>query len=641
MTTVDLEERSPRAGLLPRFIVFGLIVVLIVAALSIRLFYLQVGNGGYYTGLADSNRIVLQAIPSTRGLIYDRTGRQLVQNVPTFTVKIRPADLPFSQREQVVGRLSTLLVMPSADINQAIDQNPGSRFDQVRVAVDVPEDVARVIAEEHLSLPGVEVTVEARRDYLYGPLVSQLLGYTGPVDVQELQNLAGAGYLPDDLIGKSGVEASYESQLRGTYGQEQVERDALGRKVSVLSQVQAPVAGDSLQLTIDVGIQKEAQQALEWGLKAAGLKSGVFIVMNPQTGEILAMVSLPTYDDNLFARGISNKDFQALASNTFHPLLNHAIGEQYAPGSTYKLVAGTGVLADGKITASTLVQTYPYLDVAGHRFYDWNKRGFGRLPITLGFAHSSDTFFYQMAQKLGIDRLGYWAKQYGFGAPTGVDLPGEAAGIVPTNAWKQEALGSPIYPGETVLAGIGQGYDAVTPLQLLNAYCALANGGKVLQPQIVREVLGPDGQVVRPFAPKVINTLPVSQAVLRTMRVGARSVLTVRHTFNFVDLPVVVAGKSGTAEFGHPDAKGRQAYSNWFAGFVPKNAAKTSADPGGFKAVSRTDSPLAFLAFAFDSNTKGNAATEIAKYFVQIHFHTKVDLRLNSVMQRGNFIGQE
>jgi penicillin-binding protein 2 len=638
---IDLEQRTPRGSLLPRFIIFGLVVVLVVSALSVRLFYLQVADTGSYGGLADSNRVVLQAIPSSRGLIYDRTGLQLVQNVPTFTVKVRPAELPFSQREQVVGRLADLLGTPAADINEAIDRNPGSRFDQVRVAADVPEDVARVIAEEHLSLPGVEVVVEARRDYLLGPLVSQLVGYTGAVDTQDLQRLAGAGYLPDDLIGKAGVEATFEAQLRGTYGQEQVERDALGRDVSVLAQVQAPIAGDSLKLTLDVGIQKEAQQALEWGLKAAGLKSGVFIVENPQTGEILAMVSLPTYDDNLFAQGISNKAFQALVTDKFHPLLNHAISEQYAPGSTYKLVTGTGVLADRKITPTTLVQTYPYLDVAGHRFYDWNHRGFGRIPITIGFAHSSDTFFYQMAARLGIDRLGYWASQYGFGSPTGIDLPAEAAGIVPTNRWKEEALGAAIYPGETLLAGIGQGYDAVTPLQLLNAYCALANGGKLYQPQVVRDVIGPDGNVVRPFAPKLIHTLPVSQTVLRTMRVAARSVLTVRHTFNFVDLPVVVAAKSGTAEFGQPDSKGRQAFSNWFAGFVPKDPAKSASDPGGFKAVSRTDSPLAFLAFAFDSNTVGNAATEIAKYFVQLHFHTKADLRLFNVMKRGNFIGQE
>ncbi len=641
MTTIDLEQRSPRAGLLPRFVVFGLIVVLIVGALAARLFYLQVDKGGYYGGLAESNRIELQAITSTRGLIYDRQGRQLVQNVPTFAVKVRPADLPLPQRDQVVGRLATLLGMSTADINETIDRNPGSRFDQVRIAADVPENIARVIAEEHLTLPGVTVAVEARRDYLYGALVSQLLGYTGPVDVQDLQRLAGAGYLPDDLIGKGGVEAQYEAALRGTYGQQQVERDALGRDVGVLSQVSDPVAGDSLRLTIDVGIQQEAQQALEWGLRAAGLKSGVFIVENPQTGEILAMVSLPTYDDNLFARGISTKAFQQLANDKYQPLLNHAISERFAPGSTYKLVAGTGALADRKIGATTLVHTRPYLDVAGRRFYDWNRRGFGNIPITLGFAHSSDTFFYQMAQKLGIDRLAYWATQYGFGKKTGIDLPAEAAGIVPTNQWKQDTLGAPIYPGETLLAGIGQGYDAVTPLQLLNAYCALANGGKLYQPQVVREIVGPDDAVVRPFSPKLLNKLPVSQAVLRTMRVAARTVLTVRHTYNFVDLPVVVAGKSGTAEFGLPDSKGRQAYSNWFAGFVPRNAAKSAADPGGFKAVSRTDSPLAFLAFAYDSNTVGNAATEIAKYFVQLHFKTHVDLRLNSVMKRGNFIGQE
>ena len=317
--------------------------------------------------------------------------------------------------------------------------------------------------------------------------------------------------------------------------------------------------GASLTLTIDKTIQKEATAALRWGMKAAGLKRGVFIVMNPQTGEVLAMVSLPSYDNNLFARGISNKDFQALVNNKALPLTNHAVQEQYPPGSTYKLVAGTGGLQDRKITAQTKLMTRPYLQLGATRFYDWNRRGFGPCNIFCGFGHSSDTFFFQVAGMLGADRLAYWANMYGFGKPTGIDLPGEVAGIVPSNQWKMGALGQPVYPGEVYQAGIGQGYDVVTPIQLINAYAALVNGGKLYRPQIVRQIVGPTGNVIQSFAPDLIRKLPVSQAVLRTMRLAARATVTLRHTYNLVDMPVKVAGKSGTAEFGLRDSKGRLA----------------------------------------------------------------------------------
>jgi penicillin-binding protein 2 len=622
---------------LARFVAFGIVVAVAVGGLTSRLFYLQVVAGTHYETLAQTNRTVLQAVPSTRGLITDRNGRPLVTNVPSYTVKIRPADLPEADRDSIVQRLAALLTMDPADINEAMDANPGSRFDLVRVAQDVPEATARLISESHLELPGVEVVVEARREYLLGTLVSQILGYTGPVNAQQLQLLRSEGYQPDDLIGKAGVEATYESQLRGTYGTEQVERDAQGRKIQVLSTVTPAQAGDSLVLTIDSHEQELAQKALEWGMKAAGLKRGALIAMNPQTGEILAMVSLPTYDDNAFARGISNKAFKALATDPNQPLINHAVQAHYPPGSTYKLVTATGGLADHKISPTTRLQTRPYLTLGGTRFYDWNRRGFGPCSIMCGFAHSSDTFFFQVAGRLGIDRLAYWAHQYGFGKPTGIDLPGEVSGIVPSNQWKMDALGAPIFPGEVYQAGIGQGYDVVTPLQLIRAYAALANGGKVYQPQIVRQVVGPDGTVVRPFKPILQRKLPVSQSVLATMRRAARNVLVVRHTYNFVDMPIVVAGKSGTAEFGTRDAKGRLPFHSWFVGFVPKHPHKVPGDPNGFNAVSRTDSNLAFLAFAYDSRTKGNAGTEIAKYFIQLHFGLKHDYRLRDLLHRGNF----
>jgi penicillin-binding protein 2 len=628
VTTLPRERPASDRSIL-RFIAFGVAVVLAIGALTSRLVYLQIAHTGQYTQLSDQNRSIVQAIPSSRGVIYDRAGRPLVTNVPSFAVKIRPADLPLSQRDTVVTRLAGLLGMDPTKINTEIDSNPGSRFDLVRIAQDVPEATARLIAEEHTDLPGVEVVVEARREYTKGPLFSQILGYTGAVTADELTALRSKGYLPDDLIGKTGVEATYESQLRGQYGAETVERDASGRKIQVLQTISPAVAGDSLKLTIDTKEQLLAQRALEWGMTTAGLKRGVVIVMNPQTGEVLALVSLPTYDNNLFAKGISEQDFQKLIKDPNQPLLDHAINEQFPPGSTYKLVTGSGALADRKITPTTQLMTKGYLSIGPYRYTEWNHTGWGPLDIFHGFGHSSDTFFYQVAGMLGIERLGYWAKQFGFGAPTGIDLPGEVSGIVPTNQWKIDTYGEPIYPGEVYQAGIGQGYDVVTPMQLINAYCALANGGKLYQPQVVHEVIGPDGSVVRPFVPKLIRKLPVSASVLQTMRQAARTVVTLRHTYNLVDMPIKVAGKSGTAEFGLRDSKGRLPFHSWFVGFVPKDPYKGNFD--------KPDSNLVVLAFAYDSRTVGNVATEIVKYYLQLHFDIKQDYRNFDLLQRGNF----
>lgn len=631
---------SPRRALLPRFLIFGVAVVLVVTALGVRLFDLQVARGSYYTGLSDAQRTTFEPIKTSRGLIYDRKGRLLADNVPTFAVKIRPADLPAARRADVVGRLSQLLGITPQTIIETIDRNPGSSFDLVRIKSDIPTETARVLAQEHLQLPGVYVDVEARRDYLYGSLVAHLLGFTGAISNEQYATLKDQGYLNDDVIGKTGVELTFEQQLRGTYGSQEVQRDAQGRMVRVIRTAKAPQEGNSLELTIDLETQRTAEKALRWAMDLAGLKRGVFIVMNPQTGEILAMVSLPSYDNNLFAQGISTAAYQQLLRDPNRPLHNFAVNDQFPPGSTFKLVTGSGGLEDGKITAQTRLQTRAFLSIGRYRYYDWNRAGFGNITIYDGFAHSSDTFFYQVAGRLGIDRLAYWAHQWGFGAKSGIDLPAEATGLVPSNEWKQRVFnGQPIYPGEVYQAGIGQGYDMVTPLQLINAYSALANGGTLLRPQIVRRVLAPDGSVVQDFQPDVIRQLAISQDNLRTMRQAARNVPVSRHTYNLVDLPVVMAGKSGTAEFGLRDSKGRLPFHSWFVGFTPKDPQKRADDPNGWNAVRRTDSQLAFLAFAFDSRTRGNAGTEIAKYFLQLYYHTDVDLRINSLLVRDNFYG--
>jgi penicillin-binding protein 2 len=629
VVTEYLDRRVEPARRLSRFLVFALAAILALSALTARLFYLQITNGVEYSALAEQNRTALQSVPAPRGLIFDRKGRPLVTNAAMYSVKVRAADIPEERRDEVVGRLAALLNTDVTKINTAIDTNPGSRFDLVRIAENVNESTAGIIAESRSELPGVEVAVEAVRQYPEGPLVSQVLGYTGPISPEQYEDMREDGYLRDDWIGKAGVEATYETDLRGVYGIESVARNASGRRGDVLQTVRNVRPGNSLTLTIDVREQKLAERALKWAMKSVGMTRGVVIVMNPQTGEVLALVSLPTYDNNDFARGISNADYAKLLKNKDKPLTNHAVQAHYPPGSTYKLVTGTGVLAEKEITPSTLVMTRPFLTLGGTRFYDWNHRGFGPCNIFCGFGHSSDTFFFQMAGKLGADRLAKYAHQYGFGKPTGIDLPNEVSGIVPSNKWKQDALGAPMFGGEVYQAGIGQGYDVVTPIQLINAYAALANGGKLYQPQVVREIIGPDGEVVRPFKKKLIHKLDVPKSVLTTMRKAARSVVTVRHTYNLVDMPIRVAGKSGTAEFGVRDSKGRLPYSQWFVGFVPKDPKKGS--------FAKPTSELICLAFAYDSRTVGNVATEIVKYYYMLHYGIKKDYRNHGLLQRGNF----
>jgi len=623
-----VDERPERERQLVRFLAFGIIALVAICGLTARMVYLQLVNGQTYQQAATTNSTVQQEIPSTRGLIYDRNGLPLVENLPSYTVEVRPSDLPFNQRPAIVAQLASLLKMDPADINAAIDGNPGSTFDLVRIASGVPVATANLIAEEHLDLPGVEVSVDALRYYTQGTILSDVLGYTGPIDAATLKQLRSVGYLPDDLIGRAGVEEQYETQLRGTYGLETIQRDATGRQIQVLSTDKQPVAGDSLTLTIDSKMQKQAQLAADWAMKTAKLKSAVLIVENPQTGEILAMVSTPSYNDNDFAQGITNAQYEALLNNPSKPLINHAIGMQFPEGSTYKLVTGTGALADKKLTPSTLVETHPYIQIGADKFWDWNKRGFGALNILGGFADSSDTFFYQVAEMLGIQRLAYWAHQYGFGTPTGIDLPGEVPGIVPDEQWKQATFGQAILPGELVQAGIGQGFDTSTPLQILNAYSALANGGTLYQPQVVRQITGPDGSIVRPFKPIVIRKIAAPASVFTTMRIAARQVVTSRHTYNLTDEPFVIAGKTGTAEFGIRDAQGRLPFHNWFVGFLPLHGD-----------VSQPTSQLAVIGFNEDANTVGNSATEMVKYFLQIHLGTHPDLRRYDLMKKGNFYG--
>ena len=621
----------PRQGL--RFVAFGVIASLLFAVLAGRLFQLQVIEGEVRAQQAEEARTVVVPIPSQRGLIFDRQGRPLVINVPTWTVAVRPADLPAYRRQEVLGRVAELTGRPDDEIAALLDAYQGSPFDLVPVARDVGRDAALLLDEEAGQLPGVELQVVPRREYLDevgavdGSLLAHVLGYTGPIDADELARLRDHGYLPDDQIGRTGIEAAFESELRGTYGATRWERDASGRLVKMVDQVREPVAGRNLVLTIDARLQRLATGSLQWGMREANVSQGVTIVMNPQTGEILAMVSLPSYDNNTFAGGISNDQYQAYLSDPNLPLRNHAISDIYPPGSTFKLVTGLAALQEGVTTPTERWQTYGCYQIpgapAGQCLSDWNRRGFGRLNIVQAFAVSSDTFFYQMAVHLGVDRLAKWAYELGFGNPTGIDLPNEASGIIASTDWAHSQGRNGVYTGELAQAGIGQNVIAVTPLQLLNAYAALANGGHLMRPQIVLGESDADGHLTETFAPQVLHEVAADPNNLRIMRIGARQVITTGHAYNIRDLrlPGALSGKTGTAEFGVPDANGGLPYHSWFVAFVPSS-------PGA------TDSTLAVITFTYRATVIGNVSTEVVKYFLQQYFNLNQDLRLDPVTLR-------
>lgn len=611
-----------------RFIAFALVVALILSVLGARLFHLQVVRGEEFAAQATRARTVEIPIRAPRGLVFDREGRPLVVNIPSWTVKVRPADLPQNGTNRVLRRVAQLTGAEVDVLRQRLDAFQGSPFDLVPIERGVTREAALIIGEESDRLPGVVVEVDPIRQYLdetgelNGQLLSHVLGYTGPVNLEEFRSLDDEGYLRDDIIGRAGIEATFEESLRGTYGAELWERDASGRAIKSLETLRQPEPGKNLMLTLDARMQRVATDALVWGMEAVGVEQGVTIVMNPQTGEILAMVSLPAYDNNKFATGIRAADYQVYLDDPAKPLRNHAISDIYPPGSTFKLVTGLAALEEGVTSAARRWPTYGCYQIPGapqgQCLYDWNRQGFGPLNMVEAFAKSSDTFFYQMAVGLGIDAFGQWAQELGFGERSGIALPGEATGIVASREWARSQGRENVFTGELAQAGIGQNVVAVTPLQLLNSYAALANGGQLMRPMVVRGETDDQGNLVAEYAPEAIRTLAADPSSLQTMRIGAREVITTGHAYNIRDLrlPGALSGKTGTAEFGTPTDEGTLPFHSWFVAYLPSAAGATDAD-------------LAVVTFSYSAVVPGNVSLEVVKYFLQEWYELDQDLRLD------------
>ena len=589
-----------------KFIAYRLIVVLAFIVLAAQLWRLQIVRGEQYRLMADRNRFRLVPLDAPRGVIYDRYGRILVRNVPSFSVTIVPAYLPKDERKEmaVFARLSALLGIPASSataspvggiaprkgIKEMVEEaRKVAPYTPITIKTNVDRETVFIIEEEHLDLPGVLIEVDPTRQYPTGALTSHIIGYMGPIPRERAGDYRERGYDFNDKVGLTGIELSFEDELRGNKGCKYIEVDAAGREVRQVGDPHPPQPGHNLVLTLDLDLQQFMAEALRRGMEAAGSESGVAIAMNPKTGEVLGMVSLPSYDNNLFSGGISAEDYARLSSDPHHPLVNHAISGQYPPGSTIKPVHAAAALEEGVVDRDTTLtcqgimwlpnKYFPEDPELAQPFYCWIHkygRGHGSLNIVQAIAHSCDIFFYQLAggfedfEGLGLERLAHYARLFGLGERTGIDLPGESAGLVPSKQWKWLNYHENWATGDTYNVAIGQGFILVTPLQMLNATVAIANGGTLYRPQIVYQVTDADGHVVKSFAPEVIRKVPVSEKNLAIVREGMRAAVE-WGTAQRANLEgVTVAGKTGTAEYPGPlDEKGNLPTHAWFVAFAP------------------------------------------------------------------------
>jgi penicillin-binding protein 2 len=557
------------------------LVILMFGILIVQLINMQVIRGEEFKDQARINALREVPIPAARGLVYDRNGELLVQNAARFSVAIVPGDMPDEGSAAMYRAVSEATKMPAADIEKKVNEGIElqGEYSPAVLKRDLSRDTALVLMELAPHYPGLQVMVEPSRTYLTGDLLSHVLGYIGPISKEEHEALADDGYLVQDYLGKAGVEYTYEEALRGKPGKKLVEVDAMGRELSVLSE-RRPIDGSNVVLSIDLELQKRVTEVMkEFG---AGSENAAAAVMNVKTGEILAMVSLPTFDNNVFGKAISQKELEALVNAPGKPLVNHVIAERYPPGSTFKTIVGAGALQEGVASAGTTITSRGYITVENefdpnvvYVYPDWSP--LGTLDFYGGIAMSSNVYFYYLAggktdegfRGLGEDRVAKYARSFGLGQVTGVDLPGESEGLVPDADWKEATIKEPWTVGDTYNFGIGQGYVAATPLQMLTAVTAMANGGNLVTPHVVKEFRDSAGNVQAPVETSIRGNAPVDAGYLDILKAAMRQSVTNGVARNAGVQGVAVAGKTGTAEFGEEQWDGKHPTHGWFMGFAP------------------------------------------------------------------------
>jgi penicillin-binding protein 2 len=575
---VTLAGAVPRPRWSFRLVALACVAIFALSALSIKLAQLQVTEGASLAALARANSVHRVVIEADRGIIYDRHGVALVQNAPAWNLELVPAALPSATAARLaeIAELSALTAVPQDQLVAAIQND--DPYGSLRIGPSLTEDQELAISERMPSLPGVSIARHGVRTYLYATVLSHVLGYVGPINASEIQNLRSRGYQPDELIGKVGVEAGLESRLRGTDGWADVVVDARGQVVRTLA-TQAPIPGDSVYLSIDLKLELATAAALAAGLQRDHKKAGASVVIDPRTGEVLAMVSIPGYDTNLFTHGISQADYDRLTTDPNLPLLNRAIAGQYAPGSTFKMVTAVAGLQEGKITPDTMLGCPSYLSYSGWVYHNWASYNLGYMNVAKALAVSCDTFFYQVAARVGDVTLARYARAFGFGQAKDIEMPGVQPGLVPDRIWKELSCGVPDLNadacrwslGDTVTFGIGQSALLTTPLNQAVYVAAIANGGRVLQPTLVHEVRDAGGRAVVTQRTVVLDSVPVSPFNLAAVREGMREEINRPYNLNLsfrsAGVPADGGGKTGTAQWG---GSGLDLPTHaWFVFFAP------------------------------------------------------------------------
>jgi len=535
LNTQKMEDFKGRHKYLAIFV--GLAFLLIF----IRLWSLQVIKGSDLRHLSENNCIRLRENPADRGMLLDRKGNILAHNRPSFEVSLVPEDL--RGNPEALVKVGEMLNMPRGEIEEKIRaQKRRTPFNPVKIKSDIDWNRLALLETNRVHLPGLIVDVRPRRTYDYGDLASHLIGYLGEVDENELRQAKESPYRMGAQIGKYGVEYRWENDLRGSDGGQQIEVDALGREIRPLGIVE-PFPGNNLFLTIDLELQKVAEEAYQD-------KTGALIAMDPKTGQILAMVSKPSFDPDIFARNILPEEWKSLVENPYHPRQNKGIQGQYPAGSVFKFITAIAGLESGAITPATPFTCAGTFSFGNRDFRCWKEGGHGSLSLHRAIVESCDIYFYQLGLKVGPDLIARYAAEFGLGKATGISLPHERPGIVPSSSWKKKRYGAPWYSGETLSYSVGQGYLNATPLQLLVLISTVANGGKIFLPQVAERVEDIYKNRLKEYPPVELERVNVSEKTLQIIQEALKGAVNEPHgTGSACALKEVkVAGKTGTAQ---------------------------------------------------------------------------------------------
>jgi len=597
---------------------FNQIFVIVCIALSIlilRMWHLQVIKGEEMTQRSETNSIRICKIRPLRGLITDRHGNVLVDNQPSFDIVF----IPDKNRDlkDVAGKLKSIYQEHSLQLAEDFGRlYENKSFAPVRLDKNVDVKKLALIETRSLDLPGVSIDVVPTRQYLYAEMMAHLIGYVGEISSAELARHNQKDYEAGDIIGKYGIERFFDAYLKGRSGAEEVEVNAHGKKIRSLRKIE-PTQGYSLHLTIDAVLQQTAWDAFEG-------RPGAAVVMDTRTGDVLALVSSPSFDPNLFNGGISHQEWRKISSNPFHPMEDRAISGQYPPGSTYKLVVAAAALEEGIITLDTSVYCGGAFHLGNRMFRCWQKKGHGRVNLHRAIVESCDVYFYNLGKQLGVDKIAYYAKAFGFGNPTGLPLAREKGGIVPTRAWKLARTRQSWQAGETISISIGQGFNLVTPMQLASFYSALANGGILYRPRLVSRIENPDGQVVWKSFPEKKSRIPVSPQNLKILNRALWGVVNESGGTGYaLRRPEKdVCGKTGTSQVvGLPmDERARRA----------KILSGAYRDHALFVCFAPYNSPeIAVSVIAENAGHGGSAAAPIARKIIDAYFANQKALLKN------------